>query len=102
MTLAEVKQYLRVDGSEEDALIQTMMAAAEDFVIGAVGTYDESQPKAKMLYMAAVQDMYDNRQLVAVNAAGYSASQHYRNMVESLIRQLQTEELIKEEEAADV
>ena len=102
MTLAEVKQYLKVDGSEEDALIQMMMAAAEDFVIGAVGAYDESQPKAKMLYMAAVQDMYDNRQLVAVNAAGYSASQHYRNMVESLIRQLQTEELIKEEEAADV
>lgn len=102
MTLAEVKSYLRVDGSEEDALIQMMMAAAEDFVIGAVGAYDESSPKAKMLYLYATQDMYDNRQLVAVNTAGYSASQYYRSMVESLIRQLQMEELIKKEEADDV
>ena len=55
-----------------------------------------------MLYLYATQDMYDNRQLVAVNTAGYSASQYYRSMVESLIRQLQMEELIKKEEATDV
>ena len=67
MTLAEVKQYLRVDGSEEDALIQMMMAAAEDFVIGAVGAYDESQPKAKMLYLAAMQDMYDDQRILGVS-----------------------------------
>ena len=103
MTLAEVKEYLRVDGTEEDALIGVMMAAAADFIVGAVGKFDESMPKAKMLYLAAVQDMFDNRQLVAVSSTGYSASQYYRNMVESLIRQLQTEMLIKqEEEAGDV
>ena len=102
MTLAEVKQYLRVDGNEEDELIQMMMTAAKDFVIGAVGVYDESSAKAKMLYLYATQDMYDNRKLVAVNTAGYSASQYYRSMTESLIRQLQMEELIKKEEATDV
>lgn len=102
MTLAEVKIYLRVDGDEEDALIQMMMAAAEDFIDGAVGQYDESNPRARMLYLYAVQDMYDNRQLVAVNATGYSASQYYRSMVESLIRQLQIERLMKEEEPDDV
>lgn len=98
MDLTTVKQYLRVDGDEEDSMILLMMDAAERFIISAVGSFDETKATAKMLYLAAVQDMYDNRQLVAVNSNGYGVSQYFRNMVSSIVLQLQADELIAEKE----
>lgn len=97
MTLVEVKQYLRIDGDEEDNLIYLMMEAAEEYIKSAVGTLDETKSRVKMLYLACVQDMYDNRQLVAVSSTGYSASQYFRHMIDSLVMQLQAEELLPPE-----
>lgn len=101
MTLADVKAYLRVDGTDEDTLIQTMMSAAESYIIAAVGKFDETDKRAQMLYFAAVQDMYDNRQLVAVSSTGYSASQYFRHMIQSLVTQLQVEQLLPDEGGED-
>lgn len=98
MTLAEVKNYLKVDGDDDDALIQLMMSAAEDFITSAVGVYDDTQNRAKLLYCAVVQDMYDNRQLVTEGASSYTVGQQYRNVINSLIRQLQCEQLLPKEE----
>lgn len=96
MTLAEVKAYLKIDGDEENDLLYTMMEAAEEYIKSAIGTLDETKARVKMLYMACVQDMYDNRQLVAVSSTGYSASQYFRHMIQSLVTQLQVEELMPE------
>jgi uncharacterized phage protein (predicted DNA packaging) len=96
MNLITVKQYLRVDGDDEDDMIILMMEAAERFVVSAVGSYDETKATSKMLYLAALQDMYDNRKLVAVNSNGYGVSQQFRNMVTSIVLQLQADELIDE------
>ena len=52
MTLVEVKQYLRIDGDEEDNLIYLMMEAAEEYIKSAVGTLDETKSRVKMLYLA--------------------------------------------------
>ena len=97
MTLAEVKAYLKVEGDEEDDLLYTMMDAAEEYIKSAVGELDETKKRVKMLYFACVQDMYDNRQLVAVSSTGYSASQYFRHMVQSLVTQLQVEQLLPPE-----
>ena len=61
MLLGDVKDYLRVDYDDDDTLIKNCMEAAESYIIGAVGGYDDDNPKANFLYMAIVQDLYDNR-----------------------------------------
>ena len=85
MTLAEVKAYLRVDYNDDDALITFLMSAAEEFMIGACGKFDETKTKAKMVYLAAVQDLYDNRKLVASSTQGYSVSANLTLMMRSLL-----------------
>lgn len=91
MTRLEVKNYLHVDISEDDAMIDTMMLAAEEFIIEAVGEYNEEKARAKMLFLAVVQDMYDNRTFVASSTQGYSVSEAKRHMIDSMITQLQLE-----------
>lgn len=61
MLLGDVKDYLRVDYDDDDTLIKNCMEAAESYIIGAVGGYDDDNSKANFLYMAIVQDLYDNR-----------------------------------------
>ena len=39
MKLEDVKLYLRIDGDEEDALIQSMMQAGAEYIRSAVGEY---------------------------------------------------------------
>lgn len=99
MTLEEVKAYLRVDGDEDDAIIQLMMDAAEEFIVSAVGSFDATKKRACILYRVVVQDMYDNRQMVTEGASKYTVGQQYRNLITSLIRQLQAEELMSKEES---
>ena len=64
MGIDEGKEYLRVDGNDEDKIISSMMTVAEDYIVSAIGGYDSSNEKANMLFMALVQDMYDNRVLM--------------------------------------
>ena len=98
MTLEEVKTYLRVDGNDDNTLIQLIMSAAEEFISSAVGSYDETKSRFKLLFCAVVQDMYDNRQMVTDGASSYTVGQQYRNVITSLIRQLQMEELVSDQE----
>ena len=64
MKLEDVKLYLRIDGDEEDALIQSMMQAGAEYIRSAVGKYDDTDPTAQILLAAIVQNMYDNRELM--------------------------------------
>ena len=64
MKLEDVKLYLRIDGDEEDALIQNMMQAGAEYIRSAVGEYDDTDPTAQILLAAIVQNMYDNRELM--------------------------------------
>lgn len=97
MTLQEVKDYLRIDGDEDDGILPLMMQAAEEFVTEAVGKYDETKARAKMLYLAAMQDIYENRTLTATSTQGYSVSSNATLMMRSLITQLQIEQITEAE-----
>jgi len=97
MTLEQVKDYLRIDGDEDDNVLPLMMQAAEEFVINAVGTFDESKARAKMLYLAAMQDIYENRTLTSTSTQGYSVSSNATLMMRSLITQLQIEQITEAE-----
>ena len=94
LTIDEVKTYLRVDGNVEDALIQTLMNAAESYMEGAITNY-----KARC---AAAEDDSSDTWLDKVNvlklkmiAADYEGrgmnTVLMDNRYKSLMLQLQTE-----------
>ena len=92
MKLEDVKLYLRIDGDEEDALIQSMMQAGAEYIRSAVGKYDDTDPTAQIL-AAIVQNMYDNRELM-------QSEQQMKKRIEytfqSIILQLQVKYSMKE------
>ena len=64
MTIETVKDYLRVDGDDDDGLISLMMETAKEYIVSAVGEYDEEDKTANILFCAIVQNLYDNRELM--------------------------------------
>src|SRR5690606_37477552 len=89
LPLNEVKQWLRVDHDDEDTILQSMIAAAEEYLRSALPSWIDpakNQP-AKMLILSLVADMYENRDTIAdVRYAAQLAG--YRQTIQSLIAQL--------------
>ena len=92
MTLEQVKDYLRVDGDDDDNIIRTMMEAAKEYIVSAVGEYDEEDKTAKILFCAIVQNMYDNRELMQSDIQQKKAIEY---TFKSMILQLQMRKAIK-------
>jgi len=67
--LDEAKKYLRVDDDSDDDFIQLCIDTSEGFLSDAITDFDTKinntrfYNKAKLLILASVQDMYDNRQM---------------------------------------
>lgn len=91
MTLEEVKAYLRVDFEEDDGIILGMMDAAEAYIRDAAGRFDTRNSRARMLYMALVQDLYDNRTLMVTEQQKKRMSYTYASILLQL--QYQGEEV---------
>ena len=92
MTLEQVKDYLRVDGDDDDNIIQVMMEAAKEYIISAVGEDDEEDKTAKILFCAIVQNMYDNRELMQSDIQQRKAIEY---TFKSMILQLQIKKSLK-------
>ena len=99
MTLETVKKYLKVDEVDDDDIITLCMNNAEEMIREAVGSFDESKARAKILYLALVQNAYDHRDMIASGGSFTKLSEH--PMYASIIRQLQVEEYEEEPEAGD-
>ncbi len=83
ITLEETKQYLRIDGNEEDGLITTLIDAAETYLVNATGNFfDNTSSLAKLFCWALVTDWYENREHVG------RASDKVRPIIESMLAQL--------------
>lgn len=91
MTIDDVKAYLRIDTDDDDIIIDAMMQATEQYITDAVGSYDEENPKTKILYWLVIADFYENRVLTVKEAD----KQRLAHTVSSIIMQLQAEELLK-------
>lgn len=89
-TLDEVKDYLRVDDDSDDAQITSMMEFAKNFVIEAVGVFDEENPTAVMLAKAVTQDVYDHRELMQSDQQQKKSMEY---LYKSMILQLQVAQL---------
>lgn len=87
MTLDSVKKYLRIDEDYDDDILELMMEAARQYIVDAVGKYDEENYKAQLLFMAIVQDLYEHREFNVEDAKARSKNYTYA----SIILQLQCE-----------
>ena len=89
LTIDDVKLYLRIDGTDEDGLLERLLGVAEAYLDGAVDNFSANMSderfaaKAEMVEQAIIADLYENR-----NTGGIESHQ-YGRAVESMIRQLQ-------------
>lgn len=83
ITLEETKQYLRIDGEESDALITSLIEAAEIYLQNATGNqFDNTNHLAKLFCWVLITDWYENREHTG------KASEKTRPIVESMLAQL--------------
>lgn len=60
--LDEVKEYLRIDGTDEDTEIQGLINAAEAYLTNAGVIKDETKELYKLAVKMLVVNWYENRQ----------------------------------------
>ncbi|KWW17976.1 hypothetical protein AS888_20920 [Peribacillus simplex] len=58
--LSEVKEYLRIDGNEDDVLISLLMEAAKEYLTNA-GVTEQNSALYKVAVMLYVTLQYENR-----------------------------------------
>ncbi|MBQ8697426.1 MAG: phage head-tail connector protein [Schwartzia sp.] len=93
ITLSSVKEYLRIDGGAEDALLQSLIAAAGAYMAGAIDDYAATYEAdanfaalADMLQFAYIVETYRNRD--ALNDTRGN-DKHFSTMFFSQMTQLQ-------------
>jgi uncharacterized phage protein (predicted DNA packaging) len=63
--LEEVKTYLRIDGSEEDYFLTSLIMAAQEYIKNATGlTVDETNELHKLAVNLLVTHWYENRETI--------------------------------------
>lgn len=90
MNLELIKSYLRIDYEEDDMLLQNILETSELFLEGAITNWNlikknkNYQSKVKILQLAVIQNLYDNRGLNVKEP-------EINHIIESLILQLDLE-----------
>lgn len=94
LTLEEAKTWLRVDGEDEDSLIEMLIGAAETYLHNATEVkFDETNQLAKLFCLVLCADWYENRDLI-----GQQPSDKVRFTIQSIMAQLQHAYAPEEEE----
>lgn len=66
VSLAETKEYLRVDGNDEDLLITSLITTAEELVFGVMrrkrSSFKEIPETVRQACLFTVATLYENRQ----------------------------------------
>ena len=66
ITLDEAKEYLRIDGDEDNTLINTLIKVSEEYLKNATGrSFDDTNNLARLFCLILVVDWYENRGLTA-------------------------------------
>lgn len=70
MTLDDVKQFLRIDGSDDDSMLQGLMGAAESYIANAVGAdVDTTTDLYELACKLLISHWYENREPVGSASA---------------------------------
>ncbi|WMT43492.1 head-tail connector protein [Paenibacillus sp. D2_2] len=85
LTPKETKVWLRVDGDDEDTIIEMLIGASETYLHNAVDTiFDSENQLAKLYCLVLCADWYENRELI-----GAQPSDKVRFTCQSIMTQLQ-------------
>ena len=85
LTLEEAKNWLRVDGNEDDQMIQMLINSAEEYLKNATGkTFDSTNNLAKLFCLTLVTDWYENREMT-----GLKIGERVKFVIQSMMAQLQ-------------
>lgn len=90
MDIQSVKKFLHVDYDDDDELIELMISAAKDYIINAVGKYDDNKPLMRLLLLNLVTGMYDTRTYTI------SQTEKQQYTTNSIVLQLQLQEETEE------
>jgi uncharacterized phage protein (predicted DNA packaging) len=83
--LEEAKNWIRMDGNDDDAIIETLINAADLYLTNATGRkFDNSNFQAKLFCLVLVNDWYENRDLI-----GVKVGEKVRFSIQSMLTQLQ-------------
>lgn len=83
VTLEEVKQWLRVDGDDDDLQIGMLINASERYLKEATGIqFDYTNELAKLFCLVLIVDWYENREFVG------KAGEKVRHTINSILMQL--------------
>ncbi|ASJ54867.1 DNA packaging protein [Brevibacillus formosus] len=86
LTLEETKTWLRIDGDDEDGIIQIIASAAEEYLHNAVEVvFDGTNQLAKLYCLVLCADWYENRDLIG----SQPSSDKVRFTCQSIMAQLQ-------------
>jgi len=85
LTLNEAKTWLRVDGEDENSIIEMLIGAAEEYLHNATEVeFDGTNQLAKLFCLVLCADWYENRDLI-----GQQPSDKVRFTCQSIMAQLQ-------------
>lgn len=83
MKLEEIKNFLRIDGDDDDEFLLLLMDAAKEYVTHGIGRCDESSARVKLVLLTIVSTLYENR-LFTVESANEKVQYAIRSMMMQL------------------
>lgn len=88
MDLSTIKNFLKVDFDDDDQLINMLIAAAKEYIVNAIGNFDEDKATHNLLLLNIVANLYENRSFL-----NSKNNEKVAYTIKSLITQLQLNEV---------
>lgn len=86
VNIAQVKNFLRIDFDDDNALLDTLINVADKYLQGAINKdYNKDDERAEMLSLIIIQDLYDNRGMIE------KVSGNVRKLIDDFSLQLKLE-----------
>ena len=92
MDIAYVKDFLKVDFTDDDNYIKLLCDVAKQYVINAIGKCDEENPLVKLLMLVIISTLYENREYTVD-----TANEKVQRTLRSMVLQLQLDEVSGDE-----
>lgn len=83
MDLTTVKDFLKIDFSDDDSYILFLIDVSKEYIEDTLGFYDNTKKKQQYLLLTLIQDMYNNRSYTI------SETQDLRLTIRSIVLQEQ-------------
>ena len=80
MDLSTVKDFLKVDFLDDDSYILFLIDVAKEYITDAIGEYDETSARHKLLALNIIANLYENR-LYTIDKSNEKVMYTIRSMI---------------------